>query len=96
MLFEEIASKIQNELSELEEKPETDVEEIMQKIRSYHRFHTILNQQNRYIAENVKNLEKQLYKVCEHIWEIDRTDIGEHTQYECKICGLGKNHYLYK
>lgn len=38
----------------------------------------------------LKELETQIYKTCQHQWGIDRFIINEHTIYICHICGLYK------
>jgi len=68
---------------------------IMNNIKELHKIKSKLLQQCKGIDEHVKELECHLYKCCEHQWKIDRTDIGEHTSYECRVCGLYKNDYIY-
>lgn len=42
-----------------------------------------------------KELEKNLYEKCNHEWQVDRTNIGEHTEFICKKCNLYKDNYYY-
>ena len=68
---------------------------IMKNIKELHNIKSQLLQQCKDIEHKTKELECQLYKCCNHQWKIDRTDIGEHTSYECSVCGLYKNDYIY-
>ena len=73
-----------------------------------HQINTIKDERNKIIEQSnilkektneynnaIKQLQKQLYEACPHDWEIDRTNIGEHTEYICKKCQLDKDNYYY-
>jgi hypothetical protein len=42
------------------------------------------------LQAEMKQLEETIYSKCEHKWEIDRTNVGEHTEYICLKCQLSK------
>lgn len=42
------------------------------------------------LQQEMKQLEETIYSKCEHKWEIDRTNVGEHTEYICLKCQLSK------
>jgi len=71
------------------------VDELINNINEYNKIKHKLKQQCKQIDEVIFECQKKLYKLCEHKWQIDRTDMGEHTEYECGICGLYKNDYIY-
>jgi predicted nucleic acid-binding Zn-ribbon protein len=39
------------------------------------------------LQQQIKQIEEQIYTNCEHVWKIDRTNVGEHTEYICSKCG---------
>lgn len=63
--------------------------EMLEEIQNY-------KDQIRELVKKVKNLDKVIYKICEHEWELDSScsddDLGK--KY-CLICGL-RNYYMYK
>jgi len=40
------------------------------------------------LQQKIKEAEEHIYTKCEHKWEIDRTNVGEHTEYICLKCNL--------
>jgi len=42
------------------------------------------------LQQEIKQAEEHIYSKCEHKWEIDRTNVGEHTEYICVKCLLSK------
>jgi len=40
------------------------------------------------LQEEMKKLEDAIYLKCEHEWEKDRANVGEHTEYICIKCNL--------
>ena len=42
------------------------------------------------LQQEIKEAEEDIYSKCEHKWEIDRTNVGEHTEYICVKCLLSK------
>ena len=60
---------------------------------NYQDIDNIIYQKKKEIDELVEIREK-LYKdmisFCNHKWEIDRTNIGEKTEWVCSICGIEK------
>ena len=41
------------------------------------------------LQQQIKELEEDIYSKCQHEWKIDRTNVGEHTEYICSKCGGG-------
>ena len=39
------------------------------------------------LQQQIKELEEDIYSKCEHDWQIDYTNVGEHTEYICTKCG---------
>jgi len=39
------------------------------------------------LQQQIKELEEQIYSNCKHVWKIDYTNVGEHTEYICAKCG---------
>ena len=46
--------------------------------------------------EEEKQLEKQIYINCQHKWVAEERQMYEKTWYQCDICGLYKNPYIYR
>ena len=42
------------------------------------------------LQQEMKQLEETIYLNCEHKWEKDRTNVGEHTEYICFKCQMYK------
>jgi len=42
------------------------------------------------VQQKIKELEKEIYNKCNHDWTIDRTNVGEHTEYVCIHCNMYK------
>jgi len=42
------------------------------------------------LQEEMKQLEDTIYSKCEHEWEKDLANVGEHTEYICLKCNLSK------
>uniref|UniRef100_A0A6C0BJT4 Uncharacterized protein n=1 Tax=viral metagenome TaxID=1070528 RepID=A0A6C0BJT4_9ZZZZ len=42
------------------------------------------------LKRQVDAVDCEIFQVCPHQWEIDRAVYSEHTEYVCRICGLGK------
>jgi hypothetical protein len=41
------------------------------------------------LQQQIKQIEEHIYSKCQHEWKIDRTNVGEHTEYICMKCGGG-------
>jgi uncharacterized protein YlxW (UPF0749 family) len=39
------------------------------------------------LQQQIKQFEEHIYSKCQHEWKIDRTNVGEHTEYICMKCG---------
>ena len=46
------------------------------------------------LQQRINHIEETIYFKCDHYWIIDRTNIGEHTEYICTHCNLAKNDNL--
>ena len=46
---------------------------------------------NKNIKNEIEILTKKLYTICNHQWEIDYSNRGEHTEYICSKCLLYKS-----
>lgn len=70
--------------------PEDDVEYL------YYHYQDISQKIYDYTEEitKLKNEQKEIYKqitnCCSHKWVIDRSNVGEHTEWICEICGVDK------
>jgi hypothetical protein len=42
------------------------------------------------IHQKIKEMEKDIYIKCNHVWTIDRTNVGEHTEHVCVHCNMFK------
>ena len=42
------------------------------------------------IEDKINQLDKMIYSICKHVWTIDRSSYGEHTEYYCKKCNCYK------
>jgi len=42
------------------------------------------------LQQEIKQAEENIYSKCQHKWELDRTNVGEHTEYICAKCHLSK------
>ncbi len=49
-----------------------------------------LKQQMTAVQQKIKELEGKIYTKCDHVWTIDRTNVGEHTEYVCVHCNMSK------
>jgi uncharacterized protein YlxW (UPF0749 family) len=38
------------------------------------------------LQQQIKQFEEHIYSKCQHEWKIDRTNVGEHTEYICMKC----------
>ena len=49
------------------------------------------------LVEEIKEADKKIYKLCQHIWIYDTNcSAYDKTRYICETCSLYKNGYLYK
>ncbi len=39
------------------------------------------------LQQQIKELEEDIFSKCQHEWNIDRTNVGEHTEHICSKCG---------
>jgi hypothetical protein len=46
------------------------------------------------IQQKIKETEDALYFSCNHKWIIDCSNVGEHTEQVCTVCGLSKRLYI--
>jgi len=46
------------------------------------------------LLQRIKHVEEIIYFKCDHYWILDRTNVGEHTEYVCTHCNLSKNENL--
>lgn len=49
-----------------------------------------LKQQMTDVQKKIKEMEGKIYTKCDHVWTIDRTNVGEHTEYVCVHCNMPK------
>ena len=42
------------------------------------------------VQQKIKEMEKDIYIKCNHVWTIDRTNVGEHTEHVCVQCNMCK------
>jgi hypothetical protein len=49
-----------------------------------------LKQQMTDVQKKIKEMEGKIYTKCDHVWTIDRTNVGEHTEHVCVHCNMPK------
>ena len=49
-----------------------------------------LKQQMTVVQKKIKEMEREIYTKCDHVWTIDRTNVGEHTEHVCVHCSMSK------
>jgi predicted RNase H-like nuclease (RuvC/YqgF family) len=49
-----------------------------------------LKKQMTAVQQKIKELEREIYMKCDHVWTIDRTNVGEHTEHVCVHCNMSK------
>ncbi len=49
-----------------------------------------LKKQMTAVQQKIKELEREIYMKCGHVWTIDRTNVGEHTEHVCMHCNMFK------
>lgn len=42
------------------------------------------------VQQKIKEMEKDIYEKCSHVWTIDRSNVGEHTEDVCIHCNMYK------
>jgi hypothetical protein len=42
------------------------------------------------VQQRIQQMEKEIYIKCNHVWTIDRTNVGEHTEHICTHCSMSK------
>ena len=79
-------NEISNEIKSLLEQRDNMNQEITQAENTRRRM-----------KENIKDIEKQLFRKCKHKWEYDQgCAFDDHTKYFCSICKVWNNHYWYE
>jgi hypothetical protein len=51
---------------------------------------SFLKKQISAMQDEIKKAEDAVYLKCTHSWVIDCSNVGEHTEHVCTICGLSK------
>lgn len=46
------------------------------------------------IQQRINHVEEIIYFKCDHFWILDRSNVGERTEYVCTRCNLSKNDNL--
>ena len=49
-----------------------------------------LKKQMTIVQQKIKEMEEDIYNKCNHVWTVDRTNVGEHTEYMCMQCNMFK------
>ena len=49
-----------------------------------------LKKQMTIVQQKIKEMEEKIYNKCNHAWTVDRTNVGEHTEYVCAQCNMFK------
>ena len=49
-----------------------------------------LKKQMTAVQQRIKQMEQEVYNKCNHVWTIDRTNVGEHTEHVCVHCNMSK------
>ncbi len=49
-----------------------------------------LKKQMTAVQQRIKQMEQEVYDNCNHVWTIDRTNVGEHTEHVCVHCNMSK------
>lgn len=70
-------------------------EYIINEINKITKQSNILKEKTYQCEKLITELQKKLYSICQHEWEIDRSNVGEHTEYICRKCNLDKDEYYY-
>jgi len=50
-----------------------------------------IDQAKKDIKNKIDQIKQEIYCKCNHIWKIDHTNCGEHTEYFCSNSNLYKN-----
>ena len=66
------------------------IEEEINQLQNIRRELTSAKKKVLELQQELKEAEEHIYSKCEHKWEIDRTNVGEHTEYICLKCYLSK------
>lgn len=81
--------------SNIEEKFNKDLPNII----NYYNEINNMYYQTKQLSNNLdllkKNIQKNIYKLCDHDWITDNSYYDEKTTFICSKCNLYKNKYLY-
>jgi hypothetical protein len=65
----------------------TEQEEVNQnQLQDLRKELTAAKQKVLQLQQQIKQIEEHIYSNCQHEWKIDRTNVGEHTEYICMKC----------
>jgi hypothetical protein len=78
-------------------KTNTEVLTMIQQKDSMKREISQMENKINVLKDNIKEIDKQLFNKCKHIWEYDRgCAFDDHTKYFCSTCSVWKNAYWYE
>lgn len=102
--YDDVQISIENTLNdkidiEISEKLEefNEVEELIQSRKNNTNDIITLTRKIEKLKSDNKNIERKLWKTCEHVWERDwDVAFDDRCKYYCKVCQLWRNHHLYR
>jgi len=66
------------------------MEDISIQISSLRQRRSELIRETQQTEIQIRKLQDSLESLCDHEWEVDRTQYEHHTCYECKKCGASR------
>ena len=80
-------------MAEIDDEVTKLIEERAQLQTSIYNAETIIRESK----QNIKNIEKLLFKKCNHKWQYDyNCAFDDHTKHFCSFCKVWKNRYWYE